>query len=39
MKYAMLMRYPRFAADSCWSFAESCKLRRIVTLNVRAGAK
>ena len=38
MKYAMLMLYPRFAAGSCWSFPEFCKLRRIVTLNARAGA-
>jgi len=29
------MLCPRCAADSFWSFAESCKLRRIVTLNAR----
>jgi hypothetical protein len=33
----LLRLYPRFAADS-WNFAESCKLRGIVTLNARAEA-
>jgi hypothetical protein len=32
------MLYPRFAADSFWSFADSCELRGIVTFNARAGA-
>jgi hypothetical protein len=33
------MVYPRFAADSFWSFAQSCKkLRGIVILNALAGA-